>query len=64
MSYPELALDIKNYIDSNNLSNVVLMGHSFGGRNIFGYFENYLAHAQSHVKGAVIVDILPTPLKS
>jgi pimeloyl-ACP methyl ester carboxylesterase len=37
MSFEELALDIKNYIDIHKLNNIILLGHSFGGRNIFGY---------------------------
>lgn len=37
MSYEEMANDLKHFIHDHNLQNVVLLGHSMGGRIIFSY---------------------------
>ena len=37
MTFEELGYDLRKFIDSNKLNNLILMGHSFGGRKIFGY---------------------------
>lgn len=40
------------------------MGHSLGGRVIFSYLQQQLALAKLKVKGVIIIDILPGPVKS
>jgi abhydrolase domain-containing protein 11 len=64
MTFDDLALDLKHFIDITQLKDLVLLGHSYGGRNIFGYLQNYPDHAKERVKGVVIVDIVPTALNS
>ena len=46
------------------MNDVVLIGHSLGGRIIFGYMEYFNAIALNKLKGIVIIDILPTMVKS
>jgi pimeloyl-ACP methyl ester carboxylesterase len=40
MTFEELGLDLKHFIETNQLSNVVLLGHSFGARNIWAYLQH------------------------
>ncbi|CAD8198959.1 unnamed protein product [Paramecium pentaurelia] len=56
MSYEEMAYDLKHFIVNHNLDNVVLLGHSMGGRIIFSYLENF---PNDRPIGNVIVDVGP-----
>jgi len=62
MTLTEMAEDLTEYITS--LDNVVLLGHSLGGRVIFKYLEENAEKVNSLLKGVVIVDILPTKVES
>ena len=64
MSFEELGLDLKEFIDLHALKNVVLMGHSFGARNVWAYLQHHLPHAKKHVEGVIIVDILPEAISA
>ncbi|CAK87697.1 unnamed protein product (macronuclear) [Paramecium tetraurelia] len=56
MSYEEMANDLKHFILDHNLQNVVLLGHSMGGRIIFSYLQNYTTDLPI---GNIIVDVGP-----
>lgn len=62
MTLTEMAEDLTEYITP--LDNVVLLGHSLGGRVIFKYLEENGEKANNLLKGVVIVDILPTKVES
>ena len=51
-----MACDLKHFIVNHNLENVVLLGHSMGGRIIFSYLENF---PNDRPLGNVIVDVGP-----
>ncbi|CAD8191988.1 unnamed protein product [Paramecium octaurelia] len=56
MSYEEMGNDLKHFIHDHNLQNVVLLGHSMGGRIIFSYLQNYTTDLPI---GNIIVDVGP-----
>ena len=58
MEIPELAQDLAYFIQTHNLNNIYLLGHSLGGRVVMSFLKNY-EDAYERIKGAVIVDILP-----
>ncbi|CAD8187057.1 unnamed protein product [Paramecium octaurelia] len=56
MSYEEMACDLRHFIANHHLDNVVLLGHSMGGRIIFSYLESF---PNDRPLGNVIVDVGP-----
>lgn len=62
MLLKDMADDLSEFIES--MDNVVLLGHSLGGRVIFKYLSTHHNEAIKKVKGVVAVDILPTAVKS
>ncbi|CAD8051922.1 unnamed protein product [Paramecium sonneborni] len=62
MTLGEMADDLSSYIQE--YKDVVLLGHSLGGRVIFKYLQQYEQEVQQKVKGVIIVDILPKAVKS
>ncbi|CAD8043763.1 unnamed protein product [Paramecium primaurelia] len=62
MTLGEMALDLSEYV--KELNDIVLLGHSLGGRVIFKYLQQYEKEVQQKVKGVIIVDILPKAVQS
>ncbi|CAK55707.1 unnamed protein product (macronuclear) [Paramecium tetraurelia] len=62
MTLGEMAGDLSDYI--KGINDVVLLGHSLGGRVIFKYLQQYEKEVQEKVKGVIIVDILPKAVQS
>lgn len=62
MYLKEMGEDIVNFLEENYLSNVILMGHSMGGRAIMSALQHYSSSLESRVKGVIIVDISPANL--
>ncbi len=54
-TYPELALDVKNWADSINLKNFNLLGHSMGGKTAMFFAEKY----PNYLNKLIIADISP-----
>ena len=54
-SYDEMSSDLERYIRRHNLNNVVLMGHSMGGKTVM----NFVVRLPSLVDAMIIVDIAP-----
>lgn len=62
MSLKEMGEDLVNLIEERQLRNVILLGHSLGGRTILSAMKNYRTSLESAVKGVVICDISPGSL--
>lgn len=54
-NYDEMSSDLERYIRRHNLNNVVLMGHSMGGKTVM----NFVVRLPSLVDAMIIVDIAP-----
>ncbi|MDX2196696.1 MAG: alpha/beta fold hydrolase [Cytophagales bacterium] len=54
-NYALMAADVYEFVHEHNLKNVILLGHSMGGKVVMKYLEKYSAN----VLKAVIVDISP-----
>ena len=59
MSLKEQGEDILNFLEEKNLRNVILMGHSLGGRAIMSALQHYSKQLDHFLKGVIIVDISP-----
>jgi pimeloyl-ACP methyl ester carboxylesterase len=59
-SYDLMAKDLKNYLDFNKLRDILLIGHSMGGKTAMQFSSLF----PSLVKKLVVVDILPIHYKS
>merc|ERR1719491_2336769 len=55
MSYPHMANDVINFLDSQNICKVVLVGHSMGGKIAQALALLY----PEYVEGLVVLDIAP-----
>ncbi|MCB0278682.1 MAG: alpha/beta fold hydrolase [Calditrichaeota bacterium] len=55
MSYPLMAADIKEYVEQEFLSHVVLVGHSLGGKTAMQFAADY----PEFLEKLVVVDIAP-----
>lgn len=55
MNYSAMAKDIKNYCDKNDLKNIILLGHSMGGKVAMYAAGDY----PSLVEKLIVVDISP-----
>ena len=60
MSYPQMAKDVINFLDSQNIRKVVLVGHSMGGKIAQALA---LLHPE-YVEGLVVIDIAPVKYSS
>jgi len=58
----DLGDDIVNYLEEKQMRNVILMGHSLGGRAILSALKHHSKSLESMVKGVVICDIAPSNL--
>lgn len=58
----ELGDDIVNYLEEKQMRNVILMGHSLGGRAVLSALKHHGKSLESMVKGVVICDIAPSNL--
>ena len=54
-SYTAMANDLKQFIDTHNLHNPILLGHSMGGKTVM-FFEMMFPHIS---KKSIVVDIAP-----
>ena len=54
-SYEVLAEDLKHYCDTNNLTNIILLGHSMGGKTAMLFATQY----PEIVSKLVVADISP-----
>ncbi len=53
--YTTMALDIKEYCDAHQLSNIILLGHSMGGKVAMQFASKY----NSYLKKLIVADIAP-----
>jgi esterase len=60
MSYPQMAKDVINFLDSQNIRKVVLVGHSMGGKIAQALALLY----PEYVEGLVVIDIAPVKYSS
>lgn len=59
MTTPEMAYDLKHFIKNQNIKdNIVLIGHSMGGRVAMEFLSQY-PEFHDQIKGAIVVDVLP-----
>ena len=54
-TYPAMAADLAEYLESNNLENPILVGHSMGGKVVMEFAMRY----PEAFKKMVVVDIAP-----
>jgi pimeloyl-ACP methyl ester carboxylesterase len=54
-SYEAMAEDLKEFIDTHQLHNVILLGHSMGGKTVMFFEQKFLELAQK----LIIADIAP-----
>ena len=54
-NYDAMAADLEVYIEDNHLENVVLLGHSMGGKTVM----NFAVRKPQLVDAAIVVDIAP-----
>jgi len=54
-NYDAMAADIEAYIEDHHLKNVVLLGHSMGGKTVM----NFAVRKPQQVDAAIVVDIAP-----
>ncbi|KAF9448563.1 mitochondrial protein [Macrolepiota fuliginosa MF-IS2] len=61
MTYATMAEDVLNYIDSRNLSNVALLGHSMGGKVAMTVALSLVAKRRENILSHLLIsDIAPT----
>lgn len=58
MNIEEMAIDLKEFIINNKLDNLILMGHSLGGKIVMS-FATLFPEFYSRIKGIIIIDIAP-----
>jgi len=55
MSYPSMAQDVINFLDSQNISKVILVGHSMGGK----VAQCLALQHPEYVDGLIVLDVAP-----
>ncbi|EAR82099.1 alpha/beta fold hydrolase (macronuclear) [Tetrahymena thermophila SB210] len=60
ISFEEMAYDLVHYIAQKDLKDLILLGHSFGGRTIMAALNDYQQFLAERVKGVIIIDIQPS----
>ena len=54
-NYELLVIDLKNYLDQNNINDCILMGHSMGGKTAMNFALKY----SEYVSRLIVLDIAP-----
>lgn len=60
MSFEEMAIDVKNYADSHNITKFSIVGHSLGGKTAMHFAKMF----PQYVEKLISIDITPFPQKS
>ncbi|EAR83774.1 alpha/beta fold hydrolase (macronuclear) [Tetrahymena thermophila SB210] len=60
ITFEEMAYDLVEYIAKKDLKDLILLGHSMGGRTIMAALNDYPNFLSDRVKGVIIVDVMPS----